>query len=450
MRSRLAVIALSVIGALFALTQPAQALSFTGASPKWVRDAGSGSRLASPRGGSMLGRAVDPIGPFQLSGSLLQFDGSPGRGEVFWGWYDQLVSQWFGVDDVFHVGGSTEATDDGGFSFPSVTSVPGSDDLWAIMYIEDQVEILNSWTEDFSTGAPVTLRPGSVQVTLAHRPSAFSFMAGVGDIAHSAAWTDLAKTDTVLAGTFGPDFVTAIVRAETRRNTSPAAVGWVSPGHTPVPAGAGQESSGTISLDWDDAVRGELSGPVVRHSGPVGSRVTFILDDWPAGTEVSFLGNSFGAGTSAVLGKSVTSEGRDHTYRASLTIPDSALPGEVYVIDAYRSDDPQALLEVYDYFLVCDFGATRTVVTRGDSIRLRGQVEGNGVDLFKRTAGPAPQPSAYSAPGWTKVRSFPTHGNGRFRTGVMRPGRTTWYVARYSGGDFPAFTQVVKVKVRDH
>jgi hypothetical protein len=62
----------------------------------------------------------------------------------------------------------------------------------------------------------------------------------------------------------------------------------------------------------------------------------------------------------------------------------------------------------------------------------------------------APPPSRYAAPGWTKVRSFGTYGKGRFRTGFLQPRRTTWYVARYSGGDFPAFTQVVKVEVRDH
>ena len=44
---------------------------------------------------------------------------------------------------------------------------------------------------------------------------------------------------------------------------------------------------------------------------------------------------------------------------------------------------------------------------------------------------------------------FHTHGRGRFRTGLTRPDRTTWFVALYSGGDFPAVTQVVKVTVRN-
>jgi hypothetical protein len=165
---------------------------------------------------------------------------------------------------------------------------------------------------------------------------------------------------------------------------------------------------------------------------------------------IAFCGFSFDSTTSTPLDPIVTSEGRDHTHRARLTIPQDATPGEVYCIDAYRSDDPQAYLEVYDYFLVCDFAASKPVVAPGERVRLRGQVEGNAVTLFKRTGGAAPQPSRISAPGWTKVRSFGTYGKGRFRTGFLQPRRTTWYVARYSGGDFPAFTQVVKVEVRDH
>ena len=103
---------------------------------------------------------------------------------------------------------------------------------------------------------------------------------------------------------------------------------------------------------------------------------------------------------------------------------------------------------MYDYYLVCDFGASRSVIDRGQAVRLHGHVDGDRVTLFKRTS-PATQPAKLSAPGWTKVRSFETYGRGRFRTGFTKPGRTTWYVVRYDSGVFPAFTQVAKVKVRN-
>jgi hypothetical protein len=215
-----------------------------------------------------------------------------------------------------------------------------------------------------------------------------------------------------------------------------------------VPVTPGQEAATTLDIDWDDAVRGRLAGPYPRHSGPAGSQVTFVLDDWPAGMQVSFEGSSFAGGGTDWFAPVVTSQGPDETYRARLTIPEDARAGAIYAIDAYRSDDPAALLYLTDYFLVCDFGASRSVIDRGQAVRLHGRVDGGSVTLFKRTS-PAPQPAKLSAPGWIKVRSFETRTGGRFRTGFMRPERTTWYVARYSGLDFPAFTQVIKVTVRN-
>jgi hypothetical protein len=143
----------------------------------------------------------------------------------------------------------------------------------------------------------------------------------------------------------------------------------------------------------------------------------------------------------------VTSTGTDQTYRVRLRLP-ADTPAGLYVVEAYRSDDPQALLDVYDYFQVTEFAASRETITKGDAVRLHGRGGGNEVTLFKRTS-PAPRPARLMAPGWTKVRSFSTYRHGRFHTGFMTPERTTWYVARYSGGDFPAFTQVIKVKVRN-
>ena len=242
--------------------------------------------------------------------------------------------------------------------------------------------------------------------------------------------------------------MTAELQAEDFRGAVTRAVGWVSPGYTPVPVTAGQEAPATLQFDWDEAVRGRLAGRMCTRSGPPGSHVTFVLDGWPAGAQVSFRGFAFSSGKTDWFSPVVTSAGREHTYRVSLAVPKGVAAGDIYCFEAYRSDDPRALLNVYDYFQVCDFGASSTAIDRGQPVRLHGHVEGQRVTLFKRTSA-APQPARLRAPGWTEVRSFRTFAGGRFRTGFMKPGATTWYVVRYDSGVFPAFTQVVKVKVRN-
>jgi hypothetical protein len=441
----------AVLVALLALASAAAA------APGMVRHPIAGARLHALTAqrafwakAPQAARTTDPVGPFALSGTVLDYDGAPAAdADVEWGWFDPNAAIWFGPEVVGHQGGTATTGDDGTFAFSSVTSVPGSDYLGASGYGEAGWSFLGTWYNDFSSGAARVIRPGRVPVNLLHAPGTSPLMLVTGDAATGNAVTEV-PTDQValVADTVPPGFVTALVQAESARGTVPAAVGWVSPGHALVPVTPGQEAATTLDLDWNEAVRGRLAGPVPRQSGPAGSQVTFVLYDWPAGMQVSFDGFSFGDGSTEWFTPVVTSQGPETTYRVRLTIPEDAPTGDVYGIDAYRSDDPAALLYVYDYFQVCEFGASNAVIHRGYPVRLHGRVDGDNVTLFKRTA-VAPQPAKLSAPGWTRVRSFGTYGRGRFRTGSMRPARTTWYVARYSGGDFEAFTQVVKVTVRN-
>jgi hypothetical protein len=450
MKSRPGVVTAVVVLAMLALALP----TLAGAAPPSavrLRSSALEAQRAFWRASPAIPRTVDPIGPFALSGTVLDYSGRPAEdADVFWGWFDPNAPVWFGEEVGFHDGGATATSADGRFSFPSVTSVPGGDRLGAAIRGDETSTFIDTWANDFSTGQAYVLRPGRVRIDLAHAPAGSGFSAQVGDAAHSSAWTDVhPSSGTIVAAAPEPGFVTAVVRQESDRGTVPAAVGWVSPGHTPVPVVGGEEAPVAIALDWDDAVRGRIWGPVARHSGPPGSSVWFALDDWPAGMQIRFAGFSFGRDEVEYPSQVVTSAGRDQTYRARLAVPADAPPGAIYCIYAYRSDDPQALLEVYDYYLVCDFAASRTTISSGQQVGLRGHVEGNWVTLFKRTRGPAPRPAKLSAPGWTKVRSVETSESGRFRISALRPRRTTWYVARYGGGDFPAFTQVVKVTVRD-
>jgi hypothetical protein len=452
MRSRTRVAAsVAVLLALLAFASAAAA------APAMLRHPFTGARLHALTAqrafwakAPQAARTADPVGPFVLSGTVLDYDGTPVPGaDVRWGWFDPNEDVWFGDGVVYHDGGMTSAAEDGTFSFPSVSSVPGSDYLGAFGMDDGGWFSLDTWNADFSSAVPRVIRPGHVRVNVVHAPSGGGLTVTTGDVTSgSASSSAVLKGGLVVAKALSPGIVTAQVQSDNDAGTVSAAAGWVSPGHVPVTVTAGQEAATELALDWDDAVHGRLAGSAPRHSGPPGSQVTFVIDNWPDGMQVSFDGFSFADGSTHVFDQVVTSQGPESTYRVRLAIPEDARTGDVYDIDAYRSDDPAALLYVYDYFLVCDFGASRSVIDRGQAVRLHGRIDGYHVTLFKRTA-VAPQPAKLSAPGWTKVRSFETTSRGRFRTGFMKPRRTTWYVARYRGGDFEAFTQVVKVTVRN-
>ena len=58
------------------------------------------------------------------------------------------------------------------------------------------------------------------------------------------------------------------------------------------------------------------------------------------------------------------------------------------------------------------------------------------------------QPATLAAKGWVKGGRYRVSASGKFASGWLHPTRTMWYVAKYTGEDFPAFTSVVKVNVR--
>ena len=121
-------------------------------------------------------------------------------------------------------------------------------------------------------------------------------------------------------------------------------------------------------------------------------------------------------------------------------------PVGVYSIDVLRSDNLDSLTHLWDYFQVCTFRASASSVRTGHAVRLSGKVPGVGkVTLFARTS-KAAQPASLAAKGWTKLGSYKTKG-GAFTTAYLHPRRTTYYVVRYDGYAFEAFTSVVKVAV---
>ncbi len=81
----------------------------------------------------------------------------------------------------------------------------------------------------------------------------------------------------------------------------------------------------------------------------------------PAGEQISFFGYSWSSSLSGAqtYPPVVTSTGPQNTYTVALRIPASAPVGDVYDVNAERSDDVQSLLWLYDNYEVCSFAASQ-------------------------------------------------------------------------------------------
>ena len=157
----------------------------------------------------------------------------------------------------------------------------------------------------------------------------------------------------------------------------------------------------------------------------------------PAGQQISFYARSWSPYDWSVetYPQVVTSSGPQNTYTVALRIPTRATVGEVYEIDAQRSDDVQSMLWLYDYYEVCSFDASHSAIVRGQAVRLQGHIDGRQATLFMRHR-QADQPATAAAHGWTKVADLSVSAGGRFVSPRLHPLRTTWYVVRY-----PAWTE---------
>ncbi len=228
---------------------------------------------------------------------------------------------------------------------------------------------------------------------------------------------------------------------------------WISPAHVPLAVTPGALASETVAFDWASAVRGRLLGPLCQHSGRPGSTVRFTVSNLPTAEQLSFWGFDYGSPRkliSQVYPQVVTSAGTEKTYTVTLRVPSRAPVGSTWEVDAWRSDDPYSLLDLYDYYQVCSFAASRDSIARGEGVRLHGRINGatgGRATVFMRTR-PAGQPASLKAPGWTRVARVKVSDGEKLVTPVLHPQRTTWYVVRYAGEAFPAFTPVVTVRVR--
>jgi hypothetical protein len=468
---RLAVCAFAVLAVGLVLTSSAPASTGVGHAAGRgghpvlrSRHVAFGAGRAAPAGPAFSRLGAAPV--YDISGHVLNLAGTPVVGaEVDWGWWEREQNSTL----KYVLGGSNETavgspgTDStGAFAFRGVTShssvTPKSDDLTAWYTVPSTgsaLEYLESWSNDFSTANDATtpalysyeLRPAAVNVTIANAPGAPRAevlvagadgkaqskvaLAGGSGLAYAppAAFDDVVAYYYHFAGSL--DYPTCLAQTE-----------WL--GASPVSVVAGATAPDTVSLDWRRAQYAYLAGPTCRHSGKPGTTVTMVLKGWPAGEISQFVG--YYGPTSSYDYKPITSSGVG-TRIVSLQIRPNAIV-DTYDIDTYRLDATDSSVDLWDYFQVCTFNASASAIHRGKAVRLSGKVPAGAgkVVIYSRTR-VAGQPATLAAKGWLKGGTYKI-ASGKFATGLLHPQRTTWYVAKYAGYDFPAFTSVVKVAVR--
>jgi hypothetical protein len=393
---------------------------------------------------------------YDISGHVLAFDDDPLAGAaVNWGWWDKDASDHL----VYNFGGSnitsptsTGTGADGAFAFTGVTGgSPWGDDLtigYGLTAAVPGLVSLESWNLDFATQNDATpssyeMRPGEADITVAHAP---------GTVAEvQASESDVREADTGVALTSGsgvigvtpPSFQDVVVSFPSSYPGRKAEVESYS--STPVMVAAGATTTAPVALDRNDAQWSYLAGPLCRHSGKPGSVVTMTLKGWPADELAGFTAY-YGAGTYDYA-TTVESSGAANTYTARLQVRPSA-PVGMYEIDTTRADAYESRVDLYDFYQVCTYKASASSILPGHAVRLSGRVPGSGsVTIYAVTHKVSAAPRTLAASGWHKVGSCKLE-SGRFTSTLLYPTRTTWYVVKYSGYAFKAFTSVVKVAVR--
>jgi len=416
-----------------------------------------GSALARPLGSLSRARAFAPVGdtgPYNISGHVLDFGGNPVQGaEVDWGFFDPM--------GLYTPGGYVDTGADGSFAFPGVSgghtfNAAASDDL-DVYYPANPAGLLYmiDWSLDFATHNDATpfsyeTRPGEANVTVANWPYN-DIGVWAGDVNTGYASSDVPLTSgagaaSVLPMTNFDDLVAYgnfVYYSSARYDYCPVNAEWLG---TPTTVTGGGTAASTVALDMDSGVQGAwLAGPVCRHSGAAGRTVTMQLYHWPSGEKADFEA-WYGTGLSTNMWYSTTktSSNGAATYNVPLKIYAHA-PVGVYEIDA-TSDSTLALM--WDLYQVTAFKASASSILHGHAVHLSGKVPGSGTaTLYAITRSVSAQPASLTpSGGWHRVGSYKIR-SGKFTTAVLHPKRTTWYVVKYKGSAFWAYTQIVKVRV---
>jgi hypothetical protein len=458
---RRALCALAVLAACCVLVPGALASTGHRRPPGATRTVQAGARSASLDAGRAAAAGARPAAlgadpTYSISGHVYDFNKAPVTGaRVDWGWWDSTTDYQWGGWNLDATPDGTGA--DGAFAFPAVLGghqVNGvaADDLHVYYNPFDVatysgLEEMASFVLDFQTGNSFDLQPAHVVVTAVGAPAA------TVEVRAGNASVGFARADVPLTAGSG---VASVLPMMAFNDVVGYAYHTIAPGLTScvaqveqsfadVSVGAGALAPATVNLDWAQAQYAYLAGPTCRHSGKSGTTVTMVLRGWPAAEQPQFIGYSDTAAFDYGLG-TPRSPGASTTFTVPLKI--ASTPG-LYEIDTSRTDDPASLVGMWDYFQVCAFKASSSTIRRGGTVRLSGMVPAAAgkVTLYSTAHKVAGQPKSLAAKGWTKLGAY-TVASRKFATGLLHPRRTTWYVVRYTGYAFPAFTSVVKVAVR--
>jgi hypothetical protein len=411
---------------------------------------GTRHAAAAPAASARLGADVT----YNISGHVLDFGGTGiADTEVDWGYWDPISGY---VGEGYNPRPGTDAT--GAFNFTGVSgghqmNGQPSDDLHIFYnplgnstYVG--LEEMEAYTLDFSTnndGSSYSydMRPAQVDVTITNTSGSLAEVkagnAMVGYVRADVPLVSGTGTASVLPMT---NFDDLIAYGYTSIGTCAAQAEWST--DTPVGVVAGATAP-AITLDWNAALHASLAGPTCQHSGKPGSTVKMVLNGWPVDGQPEFVAY-YGNGSSHDYGST-----EPKSTGSTLTVPlklSTSAPIDVAEIDTYRLDNVDSLVGMWDYYQVCTFKSTASAIRHGHAIRLSGVLPAAAgrVTLYSTTHKVTAQPATLAAKGWTKMGAYKV-ASGKFATGLLHPKRTTWYVVKYSGYAFPAFTSVVKVYV---
>jgi hypothetical protein len=415
---------------------------------------------ARPLGLASHARVFAPVGDattYDISGHVLDFAGDPVQGaEVDWGF-------WSDAAGGYTAGGTNYPADtgaDGAFAFTDIsgghTYGGNPSDELDVYYnppaTEYALEAMIQWSLDFATNNDATpysyeVQPAQANITLANYPYTWAEVragndnegyaradvlltgdAGVASVLPSTSFDDVSAY-MYLSGYSDADYVMCPFNIESLV--------------APMSVSAGATAVSTIPLDGDNAQWAYFAGPLCRHSGAAGRTLTMVLQDWPVNETAGFQG-WYGADLDNAYNYSTTktSSSATATYNVPLKVYAHA-PVGVYEVDAYSTT---SLADMWDLYQVTTCKASASSIYLGHAVRLSGKVPGSGTaTLYSVTKKATSQPASLT-PSWHKVGSYKI-SSGKFVTPYLHPKRTTWYVVKYKGYAFWAYTQIVKVRV---
>ncbi len=404
-----------------------------------------------PRRAPAAGVRFAPVvtGPYSITGHVQDFAGTGISGaEVDWGWWDSNADYTYGGSNTEP---GTDAT--GLFSFSDIAgghtfNGQPSDDLH-IYYNPSQpgLEQMEAYGLDFSanndnSSYSYDMKPAQVAVTITNAPGSLA------EIKAGSATVGYAQADVSLVSGTGnasilpmTDFDDLIAIGYNSIGASTAQAEWTTA--TPVTVAAGATAP-AVSLDWSKALRASLAGPLCQHSGKPGSTVKMVLSNWPATYRPQFVAwydtssHDYGPNAPVSTGS---------TFTVPLKLATNA-PIDVAEIGTYRADFTDSLVGMWDYYQVCTLKPSASTIRHGHTVRLSGALPAGAgtATIYGTIHKVSGQPGTLTAKGWTKLGTCKVSSH-KFASALLHPKRTTYYVVKYKGYAFWAFTSVIKVTV---